>query len=90
MVGISRHSIAEDLAENGEQPVGKIFLQGHAGLATPSPIELKALGDKSLRAVSLFGRGAKDQERITLLVSGEQSKESFENAVNAALYTKED
>ena len=76
--------------DNADQPIGKIFLQGHAGLATPSPIELKAIGENSSRAVSIFGKGAKDQERITLLVSGEQSKERFENAVVSALHTKDD
>lgn len=76
--------------DNGVQPMGKIFLQGHAGLATPSPIELKAIGEQSSRAVSIFGKGSKDQERVTLLVSGEESKKNFENAVESALITKDD
>uniref|UniRef100_A0A7S3LCJ9 Uncharacterized protein n=1 Tax=Amphora coffeiformis TaxID=265554 RepID=A0A7S3LCJ9_9STRA len=76
--------------DNGDEPIGKIFLQGHAGLAMPSPIEVKAIGENSSRAVSIFGKGSKDQERVTLLVSGEKSKERFENAIESALSTKDD
>ena len=76
--------------DNGEQPIGKIFLQGHAGLATPSPIEMKAIGDDMYRAVSLFGRGEKEQERVTFMVKGLKSKDAFERAVNGALFTKSD
>lgn len=76
--------------DSGEQPVLKVFLRGHAGLATPSPIELKAIGSELSRSVSIFGRGEKEQQRITILTSGPKSKEELEDAVFAALNTKGD
>lgn len=76
--------------DTGEQPAGTIFLHGHAGLATPSPIELKAIGDDIDQAVTIFGRGSDRQKRITMLVPNTQSKDAFEKAVEIALWTKED
>jgi hypothetical protein len=79
-----------EVFDTGEKPIAKVFLQGHAGLSTPSPIELKAIGSQARRAVSIFGRGAQDQYRITILTSGSQSKKALECAVDAALNTKYD
>jgi hypothetical protein len=77
--------------DSGEQPIGRILLHGHAGLATPTPVELKAIGeeDRISRAVSLFGKGADTQERITMILSCQPSKDAFEDAVNSAVLLKE-
>jgi hypothetical protein len=77
--------------DSGEEPTGRILLHGHAGFATPTPIELKAIGEKDRisRAVSLFGKGADKQERITMILSGQPSKDAFEDAISTAVHMKE-
>jgi hypothetical protein len=77
--------------DKGEGALGRIFLQGHAGLASPSPLEVKAIRKEDLaRLVGIFGRGADKQERLTLLCSSEEERDSFEKAISNALTTKND
>lgn len=69
--------------------LGQLVLSGHAGVATPSPLEMKDLAeeDKS-RMVSIFGRGKMFQQRLTFLCRGPAEKESFEEAVLSAMDDK--
>ena len=74
----------------GEPPTGRIFLAGHAGLAGLSPLEMRQLDDtETPLVVIIFGRGLKDQERLTILTDNISSKEALELAVLEAS-TKED
>jgi hypothetical protein len=68
--------------DHGEAALGRIFLQGHAGLATPSPLELRCM-DKEVasRCVCIFGRGVGRQERITLIAPTLDVKTSLENGI---------
>ena len=76
--------------DSGEAPVGRIFLAGHAGLAGLSPLEMRELDEnETLLVVSIFGRGLKEQQRITILTESVASKETLEMAVLEAS-TKED
>jgi hypothetical protein len=51
--------------DNGEAPLGRIFLAGHAGLATPSPLDMRSIRQTNCRVVC--GRGEDKQERVTIL-----------------------
>lgn len=74
------HSVRE--FDNGKLPSGRIFLSGHAGLATPSPLEMREFTPEELKlAVIIFGRGMTDQERVTLLAPDAEMKEKLEDAV---------
>jgi hypothetical protein len=74
------HSVRE--FDNGELPSGRIFLSGHAGLATPSPLEMREFTPEELKlVVSIFGRGKTNQERVTLLAPDAEMKERLEDAV---------
>jgi hypothetical protein len=62
--------------------VGRIFLAGHAGLAGLSPLEMRELDkNETPLVVSIFGRGLKEQQRITILTESIASKEALEMAV---------
>lgn len=76
--------------DRGEQPSGRIFLAGHAGLASPSPLEIRALDNKSdlARLTSIFGRGQQAQEKITIVAPTEEVKEQLELAVSFATSAK--
>lgn len=78
--------------DRGEQPSGRIFLAGHAGLASPSPLEIRALDNKSdlARLTSIFGRGQQAQEKITIVAPTEEVKEQLELAVSFATSAKRD
>lgn len=77
--------------DNGEEPSGSIFLAGHAGLATPSPLELRNLDkDEIAKVTSIFGRGASSQEKLTLIAASVEGKELFERAVAFATSAKKD
>jgi hypothetical protein len=68
--------------DNGELPAGRIFLSGHAGLATPSPLEMREFTPEELKlVVIIFGRGMTDQQRVTLLAPNAEMKEKLEDAV---------
>lgn len=76
--------------DNGEPPSGRIFLAGHAGLAGLSPLEMRQLNESEMSlVVIIFGRGLKNQERLTILTDNVSSKEALELAVLEAS-TKED
>lgn len=76
--------------DNGESPVGRIFLAGHAGLAGLSPLDLRQLDDNEKPlVVSIFGCGLDGQQKLTLLTGNIQLKEGLEKAVLEAA-TKED
>ena len=77
--------------DNREPALGQIFLQGHAGLATPSPVQLKAMQkDELKRVVAVFGKGKSSQERISLLCSTERERQLFEDAVLKTMVEKSD
>ena len=68
--------------DNGELPVGRIFLSGHAGLTGPTPIEMKELTSEELpRIVGIFGRGLHGQERVTILTPDSVAQEQFQDTV---------
>ncbi|CAB9499353.1 C1 [Seminavis robusta] len=68
--------------DNGATPSGRIFLAGHAGLSGLSPLEMREINPKDVPlVVGIFGRGLKEQQRITLLLPSEELKDSLENAI---------
>jgi hypothetical protein len=68
--------------DNGELPTGRIFLSGHAGLATPSPLEMRTFSpEEMLLVTAIFGRGTTGQERVTILAPDEDSKEKLESTI---------
>ena len=68
--------------DNGEAPLGRIFLAGHAGLSGLSPLEMREIDSKEVPfVVGIFGKGLKDQQRVTLLLPSTELKETLENAV---------
>lgn len=68
--------------DNGEPPLGRIFLAGHAGLCGLSPLEMRVIDPKDVQLVTgIFGKGLKDQERLIILLPSAELKESLENAV---------
>ena len=75
--------------DEGSKPLGSIFLSGHSGLATPSPLELKQLSSENLaRLVCLFGKGIDKQERLSLLTPSSTGKEELERAINHTISHK--
>jgi hypothetical protein len=77
--------------DDGQPPKGRVFLAGHAGLATPSPLELREIQKEEVeRVVSLFGRGADKQVRVTMLAPNVDEKRVLEKAVEHALSSKAD
>lgn len=76
--------------DNGEAPIGNLYLTGHAGLSTPSPLEAREFSSDELALlVILFGRGLNDQQRIAFTVPDEISKEKLENTI-LSLTSKDD
>jgi hypothetical protein len=75
----------------GDEPIGLIFLSGHAGLATPSPLELRHIEEAELaRVVCIFGRGRDAQVRVTLIAPSEDVRTKLEYAVSFATSEKRD
>lgn len=73
--------------DNGVEPMGKLFLAGHAGLATLSPLELRQIPATDIpRIVCIFGGGTK----ITVQTQSVPSKDDLECAVELALRNKVD
>jgi hypothetical protein len=71
--------------DNGGTPQGRLYLAGHAGLSSPSPLELKAIDEKDASSVlCIFGNGA----RITLLMKSHIEKQQLEEAIEVALSAK--
>ncbi len=76
--------------DSGEEPIGRIFLSGHAGLARLSPLELREIGQDELPlVVTIFGRGLQAQQRASLLMPSIAVKDSLEEAVLAASFKAE-
>ena len=76
--------------DNGEAPIGRLFLSGHAGVTGPSPMEMRRLSKEELSlSLSIFGRGFDGQERITLLTADLTEREYLENAVSG-VFAKDD
>lgn len=77
--------------DNAEQPVGNLLLAGHAGVADPSPLELREVeGEEVERLVCLFGRGNQRQERVTVLLPSSEAKVCLEKAIEDAFNCKGD
>lgn len=77
--------------DNGELPAGRLFLSGHAGLGTPSPLEMRELSKEELNlCLSLFGRGERGQERVTMLLPDATTKEGIAKAVTDSAVFKKD
>ena len=77
--------------DRGDTVLGQLLLQGHAGVASPSPVEMKEVGDEQLdRMIVIFGRGVSSQERISLFFGESVGRESFEASVLKALARKYD
>lgn len=71
--------------DNGGIPQGRLYLAGHAGLSSPSPLELKAIDEKDASSVvCIFGNGT----RITVLMKSPIEKQQLEEAIEAALSSK--
>jgi hypothetical protein len=74
-----------------EEPCGRIWLRGHAGVATPSPLDAKWIAREDLLMVlSIFGRGDEGQVRLTLLMPSLTDRTQFEDAIEAAIHHKSD
>lgn len=77
--------------DHGEEPAGRIFLAGHAGIATPSPLELRMVApDEVNRLISIFGRGVEKQEKITIITTADNVRDELERAVTSATSKKAD
>mmetsp|Transcript_21844 Transcript_21844/g.47472 ORF Transcript_21844/g.47472 Transcript_21844/m.47472 type:complete len:2018 (+) Transcript_21844:77-6130(+) len=78
--------------DTGEAPMGQIFFAGHSGLAGLSPLDLRELSKEEIPfVVSIFGRGSKMQQKITVLAPTSDAKDSLENAViDASMDAKAD
>ncbi|GKY94104.1 hypothetical protein MPSEU_000376800 [Mayamaea pseudoterrestris] len=79
-------SSVEDF-DNGEEYSGHVNLTGHAGLATPSPVEMRFLDQEDFcRVVCIFGH----QEKVTVVAPSESVKDKLELAVHFATSCKQD
>jgi hypothetical protein len=77
--------------DNGELPAGRLLLSGHAGLGTPSPLEIRCLSKDDLSlCLSLFGRGEHGQQRVTMVLPDEKTKIDIERVINESSSFKND
>jgi hypothetical protein len=68
--------------DEADPPIGFIILSGHAGLGNLSPIDVKEFKDDEIeRAVHIFGRGKRDQEKVCFLASSEHEKIIVRDAI---------
>jgi hypothetical protein len=73
--------------DGGGAPLGRLFLAGHAGLSSPSPLELREMSsDEIQRVVCIFGSGS----RVTILTQSSRDKNDLEEVVSHALSRKAD
>uniref|UniRef100_A0A7S4W2P0 C2 domain-containing protein n=1 Tax=Ditylum brightwellii TaxID=49249 RepID=A0A7S4W2P0_9STRA len=73
--------------DDGEEPLGQIFFAGHSGLAGLSPLDLRELTkDEIPLVVSIFGRGVREQQKISVLTLNEDEKNQLEDAVMKAAF----
>ncbi|KAL7572048.1 hypothetical protein ACA910_001699 [Epithemia clementina (nom. ined.)] len=77
--------------DQGEASIGQLLLHGHAGIATPSPVEMREARDGDLhRIVVIFGRGRASQQRIAILCQDSIERLRFEEAVLQTVARKVD
>jgi hypothetical protein len=77
--------------DHGDAPAGCIFLAGHAGLTTPSPLEIRTITASDLHLLTgIFGKGLDKQEKITIITPQLTVKEQLEKAVEFAISSKKD
>lgn len=75
--------------DEGSKPLGSIFLSGHSGIATPSPLDMKQISSENLdRLVCLFGRGVDKQERLSILMPSSVAKDELELAITHTISHK--
>jgi hypothetical protein len=73
--------------DNGVPPIGQLFLTGHAGLSSPSPLELREIKAVDMdHVICIFGSGS----RATMLAPSVDAKEELEQAIESALMKKHD
>ena len=76
--------------DEGNPPIERLFLSGHAGLAGLSPLDMRDLSKEELPlVVSIFGRGMEGQQKLTLLMPDAKTKDSLDDTVIAASLKKE-
>jgi hypothetical protein len=77
--------------DDGADPLGYVSFRGHAGLASPSPLEMRELKvDELPRLICVFGRGAEKQERVTLLTHSISDKNALERSIEDAISKKQE
>lgn len=68
--------------DSGELASGLVILSGHAGIATPSPVEMREIpAEVAARVVTIFGKGSTGQQRITMVLPDATAREKFETTV---------
>lgn len=73
--------------DSGVPPIGRLFLAGHVGLSSPSPLELREIRPEDVElVVSIFGSGS----RVTILTQSIETKTDLEEAVESAVTNKTD
>ena len=76
---------SENDFDDGNPPIDRVLLSGHAGLTGLSPLELRELASDELsRVVNIFGRGTTEQLKLMLLVPSQATKETLEETVLSA------
>lgn len=75
----------ESSFDNGDPPMVRVILSGHAGLAGLSPLDVRELSrDEVSRVANIFGRGIHGQVKLMLLLPDESAKDTLEETVLAA------
>jgi hypothetical protein len=68
--------------DEADPPKGFLILSGHAGVGNLSPIDAKEFKDDEIeRAIHVFGRGKRDQEKVCFLASSKNEMVTFRDAV---------
>lgn len=82
------HSVTD--FDEGELAAGLVSLSGHAGLANPSPIEIREVPEDCIEsAVTVFGKGLNGQQRITIILPDKAVKKALETTL-LSLSAKDD
>ena len=77
--------------DEGEPPLDRILLSGHAGLAGLSPLEIRELSpqEEFPLVVNIFGRNNTGQLKVMILVPNYKLKKALEETILSAAF-KED
>ena len=77
--------------DEGEPPLDRILLSGHAGLAGLLPLEIRELSpqEEFPLVVNIFGRSNTGQLKVMILVPNYKLKEALEETILSAAF-KED